>query len=123
MQKIPQPIGPYSNTRESNGLLFLSGQLPVDPKTGKIVNDFKDACRRSLNNIKEILAEEKLSMDSVIKLTVLTTELNKFEIINDVFEEFFEDTYPARSAYEVSKLPKNAVIEIEAIVTREKQEK
>lgn len=119
MSKYPKAIGPYSIKREHNGLLFLSGQLPIDPKSNELIVDFEEACRMSIKNIKNILAEEELTLDSVIKLTVLTTELHKFDTINKVCEEFFKEKYPARSAYEVSKLPKDASIEIEAIAVRE----
>ncbi|WP_442198632.1 Rid family detoxifying hydrolase [Senegalia sp. (in: firmicutes)] len=116
MNRVPQPIGPYSNKRNGNGLLFLSGQLPVDPTTGELVEDFEDACYRSLQNIENILKEDRLTIDSILKLTVLTTEIDKFDIINKVFKDFFGDIFPARSVFEVSRLPKNASIEIEAIV-------
>lgn len=118
MQEVSQPIGPYSIKREKNGLIFLSGQLPIHPKTGELINDFESACRGCLNNIKDILTLEQIPLSSIIKLTVLTTQLDHMDLINQVFEEFFEQPYPARSAFEVSKLPKNAVIEIEAIVAR-----
>lgn len=118
MGNIPQPTGPYVNKRETNDLLFISGQLPVDPNTGQLIKDFENACRRSLQNIQNILEDDQLTMNSIVKIKIFTTQLENMAIINEVFEDFFKEKYPARSAIEVAKLPKNAVIEIEAIAQK-----
>ncbi len=115
-EKAPKAIGPYSQAVISGTTVFVSGQLPIDPATG----DFKEGCikckaRQSLTNIKHILEAEGLSMNDVVKVTVLLTDINDFAAVNDVYAEFFEEPYPSRSAFAVAALPKGAPIEIEAI--------
>ena len=114
--KAPKAIGPYSQAIKHNKLLFTSGQIPLNPNTGLIISeDFKDQVYQCLKNIKGILEEENLSLNCIMKLTVYVTDLENFSKLNEVFEDFFEGKYPSRSAVEVSKLPKDAQIEIEAI--------
>ena len=114
--KAPKAIGPYSQAIKHNNFMFTSGQIPLNPDTGLIVSeDFKDQVYQCLNNIKGILDEENLSLDSIVKLTVYVIDLNKFSKLNEVFEDFFIGNYPSRSAVEVSRLPKDSQVEIEAI--------
>ena len=114
--KAPKAIGPYSQAIKHNKFLFTSGQIPLNPNTGLIISeDFKDQVYQCLKNIKGILEEENLSLNCIMKLTVYVTDLEKFSKLNEVFEDFFDGKYPSRSAVEVSKLPKDAQIEIEAI--------
>ena len=114
--KAPSPVGPYSQAIKHNNFMFTSGQIPLNPDTGLIVSeDFKDQVYQCLNNIKGILDEENLSLDSIVKLTVYVIDLNKFSKLNEVFEDFFIGNYPSRSAVEVSRLPKDSQVEIEAI--------
>jgi len=114
--KSPKAIGPYSQAIKYNGLMFTSGQIPLNPETGLIVSEnFKDQVHQCLKNIKGILEEEKLSLDCIMKLTVYVIDLDNFSKLNEVFEDFFNGTYPARSAVEVSRLPKDSQVEIEAI--------
>ena len=114
--KAPKAIGPYSQAVKFNNLIFTSGQIPIDPKTGLIVSEeFTKQVYQCLKNIKSILDEEKLSLNHILKLTVYLKDLNQFNKLNQVFEDFFDDEYPARSAVEVSRLPKDSQVEIEAV--------
>ena len=114
--KAPQAIGPYSQAIKVENLIFTSGQIPLDPSSGKIISDnFEEQVLQSLNNIRGILLEESLSINHIIKLTVYLVDLSNFDKLNNVFEKYFLNIYPARSVIEVSKLPKNSQIEIEAV--------
>ena len=114
--KAPKAIGPYSQAIRHNNLMFTSGQIPINPDTGLIVSeDFKDQVYQCLKNIKGILEEENLSLNCIVKLTVYVTDLDNFSKLNEIFEDFFKGIYPARSAVEVCRLPKDSQIEIEAI--------
>ncbi len=118
-KNAPAAIGPYSQGIESNGFVYVSGQLPIDPATGQFAEGGIQAeARQSLTNIKNILAEAGLTMRDVVKVTVLLTDINDFAAVNEVYAEFFEDPYPARSAFAVAALPKGADIEIEAIAAK-----
>lgn len=115
----PAAIGPYSQAIERNGTIYVSGQLPINPATGEFAEgDIKDKARQSLANIKSILAEAGLSMQNVAKVTVLLSDISDFAAVNEVYAEFFQAPYPARSAFAVAALPKGAPIEIEAIAVR-----
>ena len=115
----PAAIGPYSQAVEAGGMVFSSGQLPVDPATGNFVeNDIEKLTRRSLDNLKAILAEVGLTMDNVVKTTVFLADMADFAAMNSVYATYFEGVAPARSAVEVKRLPKDARIEIEAIAVR-----
>lgn len=118
-KNAPAAIGPYSQAVEANGTVFVSGQLPIDPATGEFAEGgIKALARQSLTNIKNILAEAGLTMNNVCKVTVLLADINDFAAVNEVYAEFFEAPYPARSAFAVAALPKGAAIEIEAIAAR-----
>lgn len=115
----PAAIGPYSQAIEANGTVYVSGQLPINPATGEFAEgDIKDLARQSLTNIKNILAEAGLSMSNVAKVTVLLADIANFAAVNEVYAEFFQAPYPARSAFAVKDLPKGAAIEIEAIAVK-----
>ena len=120
--KSPKAIGPYSQAIFINNFLFVSGQIPLDPKTMDIIDgNFEKQVSQCLNNIKGILSEQNIDLNNIVKLTVFLTDISNFSIVNDVFEIFFNDNYyPARSLVEVSKLPKDSYIEIEAICYCEK---
>ena len=112
----PAAIGPYSQAIEANGTVYVSGQLPIDPSTGNFVEGgIKALARQSLTNIRNILAEAGLTMQNVVKVTVLLSDITNFAAVNEVYAEFFKAPYPARSAFAVAGLPKGAEIEIEAI--------
>lgn len=118
-QNAPAAIGPYSQAIESNGTVYVSGQLPIDPATGEFaVGGIQAEARQSLTNISNILKETGMSMANVAKVTVLLADIKDFAAVNEVYQEFFETPYPARSAFAVAALPKGANIEIEAIAVR-----
>ncbi len=115
----PAAIGPYSQAIEANGTVYVSGQLPIDPATGEFAQGGIQAeARQSLTNIKNILAEAGLTMQNVVKVTVLLADISNFAAVNEVYAEFFQAPYPARSAFAVAALPKGANVEIEAIAVR-----
>ena len=111
----PGAIGPYSQAVKAGDLLFVSGQLPIDPATGAFAGDDITAqTRQSLTNVKAILEAAGSSMDKVVKTTVFLSDMNNFGAMNEVYATFFtEGSYPARSAVEVARLPKDALVEIE----------
>lgn len=113
--KAPSAIGPYSQAVRIGDMVFTSGQIPINPATGELVTDIKEATRQSLNNVKAILEEAGTSMDNAVKMGVFVKDMNDFATINEVYAEFFTENPPARSLVEVARLPKDAVIEIEAI--------
>lgn len=116
-EHAPAAIGPYSQATEKNGIVFVSGQLPINA-AGVMAPDIKKQTEQSLMNIEIILAKAGLTMDHVMKTTVLMTDLSKFGEMNEVYAKFFRKSPPARAAYQVAALPKGAMIEIEAIAIR-----
>ncbi len=117
--KAPAAIGPYSQAVQTGGLVITSGQLPIDPATGAFPEGIQAQTRQSLTNVKAILEEAGVSMDSVIKTTVFLSDMNNFGAMNEVYATFFtEGSYPARSAVEVARLPKDALVEIEVIAEK-----
>ena len=116
----PAAIGPYSQAIRADKFVFVSGQLPIDPATGEFAgDDIASQTRQSLTNIKNILACEGLTMDNVVKTTVLLKNIADFGPMNEVYATFFETDCPARDAYEVAAVPKGALVEIEAIAFAE----
>lgn len=113
----PSAIGPYSQGIETRGTsIFVSGQTPLDPTTGSIVSGDIDAqTRQSLNNVKAVLDAAGAEMENVVKTTVFITDMNDFTAMNAVYAEFFTENCPARSTVQVSRLPKDAKVEVEAI--------
>jgi 2-iminobutanoate/2-iminopropanoate deaminase len=112
----PAAIGPYSQAVRSGNFLFCSGQIPLDPKTGKIVaGDIAVQTRRVLDNIAAILKTEELTFDNIVKTTVFLTNLGDFQTVNEIYGSYFKGQAPARSTVQASALPKGANIEIEAI--------
>ena len=105
--KAPAAIGPYSQAIETGGLVFASGQLPINPATGEFPE-----------GIKDILEAAGLSMKNVVKTTVLLADIADFAAMNEVYAEFFEEPYPARSAFAVKSVPKGALVEIECIAEK-----
>ena len=118
--KAPAAIGTYSQAVESNGILFTSGQVGIDPETSEMVKGgVEDQAIRVLKNIYAILSESGLDKTSIIKLNVFLKDLDDFSIVNDTFKEFFGDNeFPARTTVEVSELPLGALIEIDCIASR-----
>lgn len=118
--KAPAAIGPYSQAIQVGNLIYTSGQIPIDPATGQLVEGgIKEQTRQSLNNIQAILQEAGLTMASVVKTTVFMADMADFAEMNSVYAEFFTEPYPARSAVAVKTLPKNALVEIEVVAEKE----
>ena len=111
----PSAIGTYSQAVLINNFLYVSGQIALDPKNMKMVEGIDNQIEMVFKNIKEILKEAKMDFSNVIKLTILLDNLENFEKVNEIMSELFEKPYPARAAFEVSKLPKNSSIEVETI--------
>ena len=115
-KKAPAAIGPYSPALKMGNLIFASGQIPVDPKTGKMIEgDIEAQARMALDNLKAVLGPYSIGLENVVKTTVFLKDMNNFTRVNKVYGEYFKDKFPARSCIEVSRLPKDAEIEIEAI--------
>lgn len=115
-QNAPAAIGPYSQAIKVNGFVYVSGQLPIDPATGAFAGEgIKDQTRQSLKNIQSILKEAGLEMSNIVKTTVLLKNMGDFADMNGVYAEFFTGDFPARAAFEVAALPKDALVEIEAV--------
>ncbi|MBO4557374.1 MAG: RidA family protein [Bacteroidales bacterium] len=116
----PAAIGPYSQAIDSvRGLVFVSGQLPIDPATGAFPEGgIKEQTRQSLTNAKAILAEAGLELANVVKTTVFLADMGDFAAMNEVYAQFFAAPFPARSAVAVKTLPKGALVEIECIAAR-----
>lgn len=119
-KNAPGAIGPYSQGMIVGNLVYTSGQLPIDMATGELVQDVKLATKASLDNVKAILEEAGTSMDKIFKTTVFVKDLNDFNAVNEVYAAYFKSNPPARSCVQVAKLPKDAVVEIEAIAVLEK---
>lgn len=117
-EKAPAAIGPYSQGIQSGNMLFVSGQLPVDPASGELLTDIAAATRQSLANLAAVLAAGGCTMDKVVKTTVFLSDLQNFAAMNAVYAEFFKTNPPARSTVQVAALPKGAVVEIEAIAIK-----
>ncbi len=115
--KAPEAVGAYVQGISLDNLVFTSGQLSLDPETGELIREIGPATRRALENVKAILEEAGSSLDKVIKCTVYLDDINDFKAMNEVYEEFFKDHKPARSAIEIAKLPLDGVVEIEAIAS------
>lgn len=114
--KAPAAIGPYSQAIKAGGFLFTSGQVPIDPATGEVVTgDITKAAERVFENLKAVLEEAGTSFDKVVKTTCFLADMNDFAAVNAVYSKYFTKDMPARSAVQVAKLPKDAMVEIELI--------
>ncbi|GAA9356918.1 RidA family protein [Helicobacter pylori] len=115
----PKAIGPYSQAIATNDLVFVSGQLGIDISTGEFKGaDIHSQTTQSMENIKAILKEAGLGMDSVVKTTILLKSLDDFAVVNGIYGSYFKEPYPARATFQVAKLPKDALVEIEAIAIK-----
>lgn len=114
-KKAPGAIGPYSQGIKIGKFVFTSGQLPMDPESGELIDDIKKATARSLDNVKAILEEAGSSMENIIKTTIFVKDLDDFAAVNEVYGTYFNEEPPARSCVQVAKIPKDAKVEIEAI--------
>ncbi len=115
-EKAPAAIGPYSQAVQGGNTVYVSGQLPIDPATGAFAgDDIKAQTRQSLTNIRSILEAAGADMSKVVKTTVLLKDIADFGAMNEVYAEFFTAPYPARAAFQVAALPKDALVEIECV--------
>jgi len=113
--KAPGAIGPYSQAVKAGNLIFVSGQLPINAASGEMPSDIKAQTNQSIENIKAILEEAGATLDNVVKTTVFLADMSLFGSMNEVYAEHFHQTYPARCAFAVKELPKQALVEIEVI--------
>lgn len=114
--KAPAAIGPYSQGIITGGMLYTSGQIPVDPSTGKIAETVEEQAEQVFKNISEIVKTAGADMSKVIKTTVFIKNMDDFSKINEIYAKYFTEPYPARSCVEVARLPKDVMLEAEAIV-------
>ena len=116
--KAPAAIGPYSQAIEVNGMVYTSGVIPVDPATGNIPEGSVEQAKQAFTNLSNLLEAAGTSTDNVVKTTVFIKEMNDFAAINEVYAQFFNAPYPARSCVEVARHPKDVMLEVEAIATK-----
>ena len=114
----PAAIGPYSQALDLGGMVFVSGQIPVDPATGAMADTVEEQAKQAMTNLKNVLAAAGLTMANVVKTTVFLDDLSDFAVVNGVYESFFTAPYPARSCVEVARIPKGALVEVECIAVR-----
>jgi|TARA_B100001093_G_scaffold120176_1_gene112855 reactive intermediate/imine deaminase len=115
----PKAIGTYSQAVKVNGFLFISGQIPLNPSTMELVDGIENQINQVFENINQILKADGMDFSNVVKLSVLLKDLDHFEKVNKIMASIFSKPYPARAAYEVSKLPKGSSVEIETIAFKE----
>ncbi len=116
--KAPAAIGPYSQAIEVNGMIYTSGMIPVIPATGEIVEGIDAQAKQALTNVKNLLESAGSGMDKVVKTTVFIKDMNDFAAVNSVYATFFTGAFPARSCVEVARLPKDVLIEVEAVALK-----
>ena len=117
--QAPAAIGPYSQAIEANGMIFASGQIPIDPATGQFVEGgIQEQTRQALTNARNILQAAGTDMENVIKTSVYLSDINNFAAMNEVYAQFFTEPFPARSAVAVKDLPKGALVEIEVLAIK-----
>jgi 2-iminobutanoate/2-iminopropanoate deaminase len=123
-EKAPKAIGPYSQAIQAGNLLFLSGQISIDPASGELVKgDIRMQTQRVLENMKGVLESQKLGMEDVVKVTIFLKDMGNFSQVNEVYATYFSSSPPARSTVEVARLPRDADIEIEAVALAPKGNK
>ena len=112
----PAPVGPYSPGIVANGFLFVSGQIPLNPRTGTLVTEsFEKQVRQTLDNLKTVIEAAGSTLNDVVKVTVFLADLGKFDELNKIYAEYFSESKPARATVQAARLPKDVAIEIEAI--------
>lgn len=116
--KAPGAIGPYSQAIEVNGMVFTSGVIPVDPATGVIPEGVEAQATQAFTNLTNLVEASGAAMSQVVKTTVFIKEMNDFGKINEIYAKFFKEPYPSRSCVEVARLPKDILLEVEAIVAK-----
>jgi len=118
-KKAPEAIGPYSQGIETDNLIFLSGQIPLDPLDKKLVVGHENQIRQVFLNIEALCEEAGLTLNHIVKLNVSLQDLSLFNLVNEVMKELFAEPYPARAALQVARLPLDSSIEVEAILAKE----
>lgn len=116
--KAPAAIGPYSQAIEVNGIVFTSGVIPVDPQTGVIPSTIEEQANQAFSNLRNLIEASGATIDKVVKTTVFIKEMNDFAKINEIYASYFKEPFPARSCVEVARLPKDVMLEVEAIVAK-----
>ena len=114
--KAPAAIGPYSQAIKTGGLLFTSGQIPIDPATGNIPEGVEAQAEQALTNVKNLIEASGASIDNTVKTVVFIKDMNDFAKINEIYAKYFTEPFPARSCVEVARLPKDVLLEVEAVV-------
>lgn len=119
MQAYPKAVGAYSAYKVANGFVFVSGQLPLDPLSGELIQgSIAEQTKQALNNVKAILAENGLGLEDIVKTTIFLADINDFKEMNEAYASLLKAPYPARSAFAVKDLPKGARLEIEVIAAK-----
>lgn len=116
--KAPAAIGPYSQAIEVNGMIYTSGVIPVNPATGEIPDGIEAQAKQAIGNLIQLLQAAQSGAEKVVKTTVFIKNMNDFGIINEIYAQYFTGNYPARSCVEVARLPKDVLIEIEAVALK-----
>lgn len=116
--KAPMAVGPYSQAIISNNIMYISGQIPINPETNELITDYKKACIQIFENIKNILKVEDMDLSNAVKVSIFIKDLSHFNEVNEVYGKYFIKPYPARSCVEVTNLPKGAILEIELIASK-----
>lgn len=116
--EAPSAVGPYSQAIELDNLVFASGQIAIDPKTGEVVEGLEAQAHQVLKNAQAVIAASGAKWENVVKTTVFITNINDFAKVNEIYAQYFKQPYPARSCVEVGKLPKGALLEIEVIAKK-----
>lgn len=117
--KAPGAIGPYSQGIDIGNMIFFSGQIPLHPQTGEMPEGIEAQAKQALENVKGLLESQGLDFSNVVKTTVFLDSMNDFNIVNEIYAQYFVEPYPARSAIEVAKLPKGALVEVEVIAVKQ----
>jgi len=117
-EKAPTPVGAYSQAVEKNGMLFVSGQIPINPKTGEIPPTIEEQTKLVMENVKAILEEAGYSLEDVVKSTILLTDMGNFKVVNKIYGEYYKENPPARAAFAVRELPLGVLVEIETIAIK-----
>ena len=114
----PKALGTYSQAIEAGNTIYLSGQIPLDPKTMKLVEGNENQIRQVFKNIQAVCESSEVSLNEIVKLNVYLSDLSVFSLVNEVMKELFSEPYPARAAIQVAKLPLDSLIEVEGIIVR-----
>ena len=114
--QAPRPVGPYSQAVQHQGLLFVSGQIPIHPESGELVlNSIEDETRQVLDNLKAVVEAAGSSLENVLKVGIFVTDITQFDVINQIYADYFSEAKPARALVEVSQLPKGVHVEMDAV--------